>query len=304
MARPALLPSHGACTAPRVRPYWIPSRQQSEGSRALADLGRRLRHSLLALAVCAATAAPPGSARADLYNDAVAHAGRPAGDIKRDTIDHPAQVLRLAGIHRGMQVADFLAADGYYSELLSYIVGPRGHVYLINNAAYDKWSENEWQGRIERLPNVEHRTVEVEHLGLPARSLDAIILIKVYHDLYWRPNSGPWPKIDPDATLTEVARVVKPGGILLLVDHSAKPGTGRADAGTLHRIDEQYARHDFENHGFMFVRQSDVLRRVDDPRDMITYKGEMVGKTDRFAMVFRRSAAHASPKSPKTPATP
>ena len=270
----------------------------------MSVLSPRLRRSLCALGLWAAAAVVPGIAGADVYSEAVAHAGRPAGDIKRDQIDHPAEVLRLAGIRSGMQVADFLAADGYYSELLSYIVGPHGHVYLINNLAYDKWSENQWQGRIERLPNVEHRTVEVEHLGLPARSLDAIILIKVYHDLYWREDSGPWPKVDPDATLTEIARVVKPGGILLLVDHSAKPGTGSADAGTLHRIDEQYARHDFEKHGFIFVRQSDVLRRADDPRDMITYKGEMVGKTDRFVMVFRRGSAHGGSASPKKSASP
>jgi predicted methyltransferase len=161
----------------------------------------------------------------------------------------------------------------------------------MNNEAYDKWSDNQWQERLVggRLPNVEHRTVTVEYLGLPARSLDAILLIKVYHDLYWQPDNGPWPKINPDQVLTEIARVVRPGGILLLVDHSAKPGTGSADAGRLHRIDEQFARRDFEKHGFILVRSSDVLRRPDDPRDMITYKGEMVGKTDRFVMVFRRA---------------
>ncbi len=243
----------------------------------------------MALAVCGC-----GEARADRYSDAVMREGRPAVDVKRDEIDRPAEVLRLSGIREQMVVADFLAADGYYSELLSYLVGARGKVYLLNNDAYDKWSENQWQGRIERLPNVEHRTITVEHLGLPARSLDAILLIKVYHDLYWHPDQGPWPKdIDPDAVLTEIARVLKPGGVLLLVDHSAKSGTGSTDAGTLHRIDEPYARRDFEKHGFELVRTSDVLRRPNDPRDMITYKGEMVGKTDRFVMVFRRN------KSPK-----
>ena len=254
----------------------------------MSVLSPRLRRSLCALGLWAAAAVVPGIAGADVYSEAVAHAGRPAGDIKRDQIDHPAEVLRLAGIRSGMQVADFLAADGYYSELLSYIVGPHGHVYLINNVAYDKWSENQWQGRIERLPNVEHRTVEVEHLGLPARSLDAMILIKVYHDLYWRADSGPWPKVDPDATLTEIARVVKPGGILLLVDHSAKPGTASADAGTLHRIDEKFALSDWEKHGFTLVAETDLLRRPDDPREQITYKGPMLGKTDRFVMVFKK----------------
>ena len=51
---------------------------------------------------------------------------------------------------------------------------------------------------------------------------------------------------------------------------------------------EQYAQRDFEKHGFELVSTSDVLRRPDDPRELIAYKGEMVGKTDRFVMVFRR----------------
>jgi predicted methyltransferase len=256
----------------------------------MSDLSLRQLMSVSALALTLTLQCVP--ARADRYSDALTHPDRPAADVQRDTIDHPAEVLRLAGIRPGMDVADFLAADGYYSELLSYLVGPHGHVYLLNNKAYDQWSENGWQTRLidNRLPNVEHRTIDVEHLGLPSHSLDAILLIKVYHDLYWHPDSGPWPSnINPDAVLTEIARVVKPGGILLLVDHSAKAGTGSADAGRLHRIDEEYARRDFEKHGFVYVRSSQLLRRFDDPRDMITYKGEMVGKTDRFVMVFRRT---------------
>src|SRR6266513_3777560 len=253
---------------------------------AASAAGRILIPALLGVAGLGANAGA-----SDVYDAAVAHAGRSADDLQRDSLDHPAEVLRLAGIRPGMQVADYLAADGYYSELLSYVVGPKGHVLLINNAAYDEWSENHWQDRLAngRLPNVEHRTVDVEHLGLPEHSLDAILHIKVYHDLYWVATEGPWPKIDPAVALNELARVVKPGGVLLLVDHSAKPGTGSAEAGRLHRIDEEYARSDFEKHGFRFVSKSDAVRRPDDPRDQITYKGPMVGKTDRFVMVFRKS---------------
>ena len=130
------------------------------------------RQWLWALGALAVVALEPGAAWADRYSDAVAHEGRPAGDLKRDEIDHPAEVLRLTGIRPPMVVADFLAADGYYSELLSYLVGPKGRVYLLNNDAFDKWSENQWQGRTERLPNVVHQTIKVEHWDCPtARSM-------------------------------------------------------------------------------------------------------------------------------------
>lgn len=244
------------------------------------------------LALLSALAIATANAHPDIYASAVEHPGRSADDLKRDPIDHPADVLRLAGIKPGMRVADIGAADGYYSELVSYIVGPKGHVLLLNNAAWDHWSENAWVKRLagQRLPNVEHRTVDFEHLDVPDHSLDAVLLVKVYHDFYWvdnRPNTV-WPTMDPQRVLSEIARVIKPGGVLLLMDHSAKAGTGSADAGRLHRIDEQFARADFEKHGFEYLSSSDVLHRPDDPRELISYEGPMVGKTDRFVMVLRR----------------
>jgi predicted methyltransferase len=233
------------------------------------------------------------SALADVYDEAVAHPGRPERDLKRDQVEHPAAVLRLSAIKPGMKVGDFLGADGYYAELVSYVVGPKGHVYILNNTAYDTWSENKWQQRISgRLPNVEHKTVDAEHLDVPDHSLDALLVIKVYHDLYWvdEDPKDNWPKYNVSQVLAELSRVLKPGGILLVVDHSAKPGTGSSAAGPLHRIDETYAKEDFAKHGFKAVATSDVLRRPDDPRDQITYKGPMLGKTDRFVVVFQKSS--------------
>lgn len=230
------------------------------------------------------------SARADIYDDAVAHSGRSANDIKRDPVDKPAEMLRLAGIKPGMQVADLLAASGYYSELLSYIVGPQGHVLLLNNDAYDKFANNSWKDRIEKhhLTNVEHRTIDMANMGLGKGSLDAVIMMKVYHDLYWVSPEDGWPKIDVNSVLDQVVAALKPGGVVLVVDHSAKPDTGSSAAQELHRIDEAYARKDFEAHGLEFVTQSDTLRHPEDKRNEITYKGPKVGKTDRFVYVFRK----------------
>jgi len=230
---------------------------------------------------------------ADEYDAAVKHAGRPAADSARDSLDHPAEILRLAGIKPGMKVADVLAGDGYYSELLSYVVGPKGHVWLINNLAFDNWSQPDLKNRLagNRFSNVTAETVELDDMKLPAASLDAVLLVKVYHDLYWVNTNpkNPWPKIDVGGVLDQLSRALKPGGTLLLIDHSAKAGHGKDDAGELHRIEEAFAVKDFASHGFIVVAKSDLLRRPDDARDLISYKGPALGKTDRFVLVFRKT---------------
>lgn len=238
--------------------------------------------------------AAPLTRAADIYDRAVQHSGRTDDDVKRDALDHPAEILRLAAIRPGMKVADFMAGDGYYSELLSYIVGPKGHVLLINNPSFDRWANNAWQGRIahNRLPNVEHETLDLNNLELAEGSLDAVLLIKVYHDLYWvDDNKKEWPDFNTAAVLDKLVKALKAGGTLVLVDHSSQPGAGTSVAASLHRIDETYARHDFESRGLKLVARSDALRRADDPRTQISYKEPILGKTDRFVLVFRKTGS-------------
>jgi predicted methyltransferase len=255
---------------------------------------RIVRASIL---LCALSLAGLGAANADSYDAAVSHSGRSAADMKRDALDHPAEILRLTGIKAGMQVADVLAGDGYYSELLANVVGPTGHVLMLNNKAFDHWSDGDRQPRLadNRLAKVEYRIVDLGQMNLGAGTLDAIVLSKVYHDLYWvdsaNVSQGLWPKIDVSGVLDQLVSALKPGGVLLLVDHSAKAGHGSADASTLHRIDEAFARQDFTKRGMRVVASSDLLRRKDDPREQVSYKGPMLGKTDRFVLVFRKGAA-------------
>jgi predicted methyltransferase len=243
--------------------------------------------------LCAAFLLNAPANAADEYDAAVKHAGRPADDSARDGLDHPADMLRLAGIKPGMQVADVLAGDGYYSELLSYVVGPKGHVYLINNLAFDNWSQPSLNNRLagDRLTNVTHETLDLNSMKLAVASLDAVLLVKVYHDMYWVDSSpkSTWPRIDVGSVLDQLSRALKPGGTLLLIDHSAKAGHGKADAGELHRIEEAFAVKDFAAHGFKVVGKSELLRRPDDARDLVSYKGPAVGKTDRFVLVLRKT---------------
>jgi predicted methyltransferase len=251
------------------------------------------KFSLASSLLCTALLLTAGLANgADEYDAVLTHAGRPATDSARDALDHPAEMLRLAGIKPGMKVADVLAGDGYYSELASYIVGPKGHVYLINNLAFDNWSQPALKERMagSRLSNVTQQTVDLNDMKLPPASLDAVLLVKVYHDMYWVDSTpkSPWPKIDVSSVLDQLSKALKPGGVLLLIDHSAKAGHGKADAGQLHRVEEAFAVQDFTAHGFKVAAKSDLLRRPDDARDLVSYKGPAVGKTDRFVLVFRK----------------
>jgi predicted methyltransferase len=168
---------------------------------------------------------------------------------------------------------------------------------MLNNKAFDHWSDGDRQTRLagNRLPNVEYRIVDPEQMNLGTGTLDAIVLSKVYHDLYWvdstNETKGVWPKINTGSVLDQLVAALKPGGVLLLVDHSAKAGHGSGDASTLHRIDEAFAREDFSKRGMRVVASSELLRRKDDPRDQISYKPPMLGKTDRFVLVFKKGPA-------------
>jgi predicted methyltransferase len=227
---------------------------------------------------------------ADIYDQAVSHSGRSESDLKRDPNDKPADVLRFSGVKPGMNVADLMAANGYFSELVSYVVGENGHVLLLNNKSYDDFAQNKWKDRIAKhhLANVEHRTIDTANMGLKPDSLDAVFLIKAYHDLYWVDDSEGWHKIDVASVLDQLNKALKPGGMVVVEDHSTKPGAGNSVAGTLHRIDEQFAKKDFEAHGFKFVKSSEIFRKPDDKRDEISYKGAALGKTDRWLYLFKK----------------
>ena len=246
----------------------------------------RLRALLLACGLLFAASAYS----ADIYDQAVAHAGRSEADLKRDPGDKPAEVLRFSGVKPGDTVADFMAAGGYFSELLSYVVGPTGHVLLLNNAGYDGFSQNKWKDRIEQhhLANVEHRTIDTAKMDLKDNSLDAVFIIKAYHDLYWVDDKEGWHKIDVASVLDQLNKAVKHGGVVVVEDHSTKPGAGNSVAGSLHRIDEEFAKKDFEAHGFQFVKSSDIFRLGSDTRDQISWKGPALGKTDRWLYLFKK----------------
>ncbi len=123
-------------------------------------------------------------------------------------------------------MADIGAGFGFYSEQLSPIVGPTGRVFAVE---VDRQSLRALR---ERLDKPEFGNVVVveggpDNPGLAAGSLDAIFVVRAYHDM-----------TEPRAMLAHMREALRPGGRLVMLDHrnrSSQAGDPR---------DQQVARHE------------------------------------------------------------
>jgi predicted methyltransferase len=233
---------------------------------------------------------PSARDNSKIYSDAVAHAGRSSQDRERDARELPAEVMAFAGFKPGMKVADVFGGGGYYSELISYVVGPKGEVALVNNVPYANYAGDEGKARFTpgRLPNVRRSVIESCDLKLGKESFDAILIVLSYHDLYHADPLGGWPEIDAAHFLDQLHAALKPQGIFLIVDHAAKAGTGKTAAQQLHRIDESFARSDIASHGFAFEGSFDKLRNPNDDYSKVVFDQAVRFKTDRFVHLYRK----------------
>ncbi len=228
----------------------------------------------------------------DPITAAVNHPARSAADLTRDESSQPEAVLRFLQVAPGMTVFDLLGGDGYYSEILARVVGPEGRVYLHNNQGYAGLMRD--LPRRLRAPDVEALEIyvrEIADITLPSESVDLVLMTKVYHDLYYQ-NNG-WA-VSPDEVFRTVHRILKPNGLLAVIDHRAPAGTGTAYAQNLHRIAADFARQDIEARGFRFAGESRVLRNPDDDLNRSVFDRDLRGHTDRFLHRYRKLAETAA----------
>jgi predicted methyltransferase len=246
----------------------------------------------VALASASVSAAEaPAAAASTAISAAIASPDRPEADRSQDERRKAREFLEFAGIEPGMRVLDAFAASGYYTELLSRIVGPEGQVIAYNNPAYARFAAKGIEARYagNRLPNVRQITVDVDKLELPPRSLDAVIFVMSYHDLYWRPADGSWTPTDPLQMLRKLHAALKVGGVVIVQDHVAAPGGDAAKVvDTLHRIDPEVVRRDFRAAGFALEAESPVLAHPDDDHTKGVFDPAIRGRTDQFVFKFRR----------------
>ncbi|BBB09735.1 class I SAM-dependent methyltransferase [Sphingopyxis sp. EG6] len=243
----------------------------------------------LTLALLLAMAAPPVVAKeavASDYTTVLADPARPAADRERDAARKPVELLAFAQIAPGEQVGDFVMGGGYVTRLLAAAVGPSGKVHAFQPAEFIAFRKQYGDDQAA----VDAAYANVDAVAGPfaapafAAPLDTIITVQNFHDLYLKP----FPEGTGDKASAALFAALKPGGTLVIVDHSAADGTGTTHADSLHRIDKAAVIAALTRAGFKLEAESDLYRLADDPRTTNVFDPAIRGKTDQFALRFRK----------------
>ena len=246
------------------------------------------KHPLIAAALAASvlTFTPALQAKPAHYAAAVADKDRSERHRALDESRKPAEILDFTGVRRGQTVVDYMSGSGYWAELFSRAVGPKGRVYASDPPSFS--DAKMWAPILASHRNVRQVLQPIANTAFPKGSVDLLFSNLNYHDLYWESEKYAFPRVDVPAVLAGWFQAVKRGGHVVIVDHAGPAGDPRAIADTLHRIDPERVKADMAAAGFVLVAESPVLRRSEDPHDKNVFDPAIRGKTDRFVLKFRR----------------
>src|SRR5262249_30891435 len=145
----------------------------------------------------------------------------------RDQSQHPQEGMGALGIRAGTAVADGGWGSGYFTFKLAARGGPQGE------GCAEGIDEEEGAGlrrraAAEGLTAVASIVGAADDRGLPAASLDAILVVNSYHE--WREYAK---------MLQHLSGALKPGGLLAIIDGAAEAGKPRAEYYSRHRMPEE-----------------------------------------------------------------
>ncbi len=247
---------------------------------------------LALLLACAACASAPRQAAPSERPDQLAarivdSPDRSEADRTLDPGRHPKEMLRFLGVRNGMKVLDLGAGPGYTTELIARAVAPGGVVYMQNDPRWLPFLKDALEERFTHpaMQGVVRADVPFDDPVPPdARDLDLAVMNVIYHDVVNMP-------VDRARMNKAIFDALRPGGAYVVIDSSAKEGTGLAETKTLHRIDESVVRDEVQSAGFRLESESEFLRNPADARDWnasppAAEKAGKRGTSDRFALRF------------------
>lgn len=265
---------------------------------------------LLALALIA-VAAVPALAQADVaasLEQALAGTQRSEANRLRDAYRNPRDTLLFFGLTPEMTVVEIWPGSGWYTEILAPVLRERGRYYLahyaVENPALAGWqreTREKLQARIAADSAIFGTPVFTsfgppEHAVIaPAASADLVLTFRNVHN--WSAQRS------DQAAFRAFFAALKPGGILGVVEHRARPGTSLAQMIKSGYMTEAYVIALAEQAGFQLADRSEVnanpLDSTDHPNGVWTLppmmrgrvdpeKYRAIGESDRMTLKFRK----------------
>ncbi len=229
---------------------------------------------VLLLSGCASTAPD--------FSEIVAAPDRSEADRINDKRRKPVELYGFTGARPGMKVLDMGAGGGYSTEMLARAVAPGGTVYSQTAPGLFPGAIKAYAARAQS-PAMKN-AVRIERpfedpLPPGVAGFDLITFFFFYHDTVWL-------EVDRKRMNQRLYEALKPGGILVLADHSARPGDGANVTKSLHRIEENVVRRELEAAGFQFVAEGNFLRNPADTRELPVSKNTV--PNDEFVLKYRK----------------
>lgn len=242
----------------------------------MQTISSRLRGSgaVLLLTASAALALPCAHAEdaGAMLDQILAGSHRDPKNAARDHYRHPKETLLFFGIRPDMTVVEIWPSAGWWTEVLAPLVKDQGRYYAAGFATqakgapdYTKQREKAFDAKLAARPDLYGKVTKTYLLApdyvdiAPKGSADMVLTFRNVHN---------WAKAGNAAAMFKAFYdTLKPGGILGVKDHRAKPGTAfqqQIDSGYL---TEEYVIGLAEKAGFKLVDKSEVNANAKDTKD-------------------------------------